>query len=58
MEGCGCYTCTHYSRAYLHQLFKQKATLYTALGSIHNIHVLQDVCARMRDLIIEQQETL
>ncbi len=53
MDGCGCYTCKHYSRAFLHQLFKQKMNLYTALGSIHNIHVLHDVCAKMRALIIE-----
>ncbi len=52
MPGCTCYTCQHYSRAYLHQLFKQKAHLFTALASIHNIHVLHHVCDRMRDLIM------
>lgn len=57
MEGCQCYTCTHFSRAYLHQLFKQKSNAYTALASIHNIHVLHDVCARMRKKIIESKET-
>jgi queuine tRNA-ribosyltransferase len=51
MASCACYTCRHYSRAYLHQLFKQKANSFTALASIHNIHVLHDVCARMRDFI-------
>lgn len=51
MAECGCYTCQHYSRAYLHQLFKQKNNLFTALASIHNIHVLHDVCAKMRYLI-------
>lgn len=48
MAHCRCYTCLHYSRAFLHQLFKQKAILFTALASIHNVHVLHDVCARMR----------
>ncbi|KTD49892.1 queuine tRNA-ribosyltransferase [Legionella rubrilucens] len=52
MPGCQCYTCRHYSRAFLHHLFKQKATLFTALASIHNIHVMHDVCAKMRDLIL------
>jgi queuine tRNA-ribosyltransferase len=52
MANCYCYTCTHYSRSYMHQLFKQKAHVFTALASIHNIHVLHDVCAKMRDLII------
>lgn len=56
MPGCLCATCKNYSRAYLHQLFKQKYNLFTALASIHNIHVLQDVCVRMRHLI--QQESL
>jgi queuine tRNA-ribosyltransferase len=51
MPGCSCYTCQHYSRAYLHQLFKQKNNLFTALASIHNIHVLYDVCDKMRHLI-------
>lgn len=51
MPTCACYTCQHYSRAHLHHLFKQKATLFTALASIHNVHVLHDVCARMRQLI-------
>lgn len=54
MATCCCYTCKHYSRAYLHQLFKQKANLYTALASIHNVHVLHDVCDRMRTLINDQ----
>lgn len=53
MPGCACYTCKNYSRAYLHMLCKQKVNLFTALASIHNIHVLHDVCAKMRDLIIE-----
>ncbi|MGQ3890295.1 tRNA guanosine(34) transglycosylase Tgt [Legionella sp. CNM-1927-20] len=51
MATCTCYTCKHYSRAALHHLFKQKSTLFTALASIHNIHVMHDVCAKMRDLI-------
>lgn len=52
MEGCACYTCRTYSRAYLHNLFKQKANAFTVLASIHNIHVLHDVCAKMRALIM------
>ncbi|MCA0403285.1 MAG: tRNA guanosine(34) transglycosylase Tgt [Proteobacteria bacterium] len=52
MATCNCYTCKHYSRSYLHQLFKQKANLFTALASIHNIHVMHDLCARMRTQIL------
>jgi queuine tRNA-ribosyltransferase len=35
-DGCGCYTCTHYSRAYLHHLFKAKEMLGSTLATIHN----------------------
>ncbi|MBA2652412.1 MAG: tRNA guanosine(34) transglycosylase Tgt [Tatlockia sp.] len=52
MESCTCYTCLHHSRSFLHHLFKQKANLFTALASIHNIHVMNDLCAKMRDFIL------
>ncbi len=52
MPGCACYTCTHHSRAFMHDLFKQKAPAFTALASIHNIFVLHDVCTQMRDSML------
>lgn len=52
MENCTCYTCTHFTRSYLHFLFKQQALAYSNLACIHNIHVMQEVCARMRALIL------
>ncbi|WP_028388241.1 tRNA guanosine(34) transglycosylase Tgt [Legionella fairfieldensis] len=52
MPDCTCYTCQNHSRAFLHHLFKQKANLFTALASIHNVHVMHDVCAKMRTLIL------
>jgi queuine tRNA-ribosyltransferase len=48
MEDCSCYTCQHYSRAELHDLFKMKANLYTVLGCVHNIHVMHEACHLMR----------
>ena len=54
MAECSCYTCKHYSRSYLHYLFKQKAVSFTALASIHNVHVLHDVCKQMRDLVMSE----
>lgn len=57
MPGCTCYTCTHHSRAFLHDLFKQKAEAFTALASIHNIFVLHEVCNKMRALILLEKET-
>ena len=56
MPSCQCYTCQNHSRAYLHMLFKQKSNLFTALASIHNIHVMHDVCTQMRELIIQNSE--
>lgn len=52
MANCACYTCQHYSRGYLHYLFKEKLIAYIHLAAIHNIHVMQDVCVRMRQLIL------
>jgi queuine tRNA-ribosyltransferase len=52
MEECTCYTCTHFSRAYLHYLFKQQAVSYINLACIHNVHVMQDVCLKMREIIL------
>ena len=55
LDGCGCFTCQHHSRAYLHFLFKEKSAAYDNLACIHNIHVMQDVCQRMRDLILHSE---
>ncbi|QDP96164.1 tRNA guanosine(34) transglycosylase Tgt [Microlunatus elymi] len=35
-EDCDCYTCTHYTRAYLHHLFKAHEMLANTLATIHN----------------------
>lgn len=51
MPDCTCFTCQHHSRSFMHYLFKQKSNLFTALASIHNVHVLHEVCDRMRTLI-------
>jgi len=51
MEGCSCYTCQNFSRSYLHYLFKQKLPFFPNLAVIHNIHVMHEVCRRMREKI-------
>ena len=35
-DSCDCYTCLHYTRAYLHHLFKSKEMLAATLATIHN----------------------
>jgi queuine tRNA-ribosyltransferase len=51
MPDCECYTCQHFSRAYLHYLFKEGLIAYFHLASIHNIAVMQNVCLRMRKIM-------
>ncbi len=51
MDNCTCYTCQHFSRAYLHYLFKQQAMLYCQLATIHNVHVMQETCRVMREIM-------
>jgi queuine tRNA-ribosyltransferase len=35
-EDCDCYTCTNYTRAYVHHLFRAKEMLSATLSTIHN----------------------
>lgn len=56
MSDCACYTCANFSRSYLHHLFKGHQNVFTVLASIHNIYLMQDVCAKMRDLIKRQAQ--
>ena len=50
-EVCQCPACAHYSRAYLHHLFKADEVLGLMLLSWHNIHYYQDLMAGMRAAI-------
>lgn len=54
MSGCTCYTCKTYSRSYLHYLFKEKLIAYFHLASIHNLHVMQATCTKMREIIARE----
>ncbi len=36
VPGCECYTCTHYSRSYIHHAFKAKEMISSTLATIHN----------------------
>ncbi|HEX2034398.1 MAG TPA: tRNA guanosine(34) transglycosylase Tgt [Chloroflexota bacterium] len=50
--GCDCYTCAHYSAAYVHHLFKAEELLAYRLASIHNLRYLARLSARMREAIL------
>ncbi|WP_418908303.1 tRNA guanosine(34) transglycosylase Tgt [Glutamicibacter endophyticus] len=47
-EGCGCYTCAHYTRAYIHHLYKAKELLSHTLISIHNEYFTVNLVERAR----------
>jgi queuine tRNA-ribosyltransferase len=48
---CDCYTCRHYSRAYLYHLDKCGEILGSRLNTLHNLHYYQRLMLRLRDAI-------
>jgi queuine tRNA-ribosyltransferase len=48
---CGCYTCRHYSRAYLRHLDRAGEILGSRLNTIHNLHFYQSVMHAIRGAI-------
>ena len=46
-ESCECYTCSNFTKSYLHHLDKTKEILGSTLNTIHNLHFYQKL---MRDL--------
>ncbi len=51
LEGCDCYTCLHYSRAYIQHLFRAKELLAKTLMSIHNETFIVGLVDQMRSHI-------
>jgi queuine tRNA-ribosyltransferase len=54
-EDCTCYTCRHYSRAYLRHLFMAKEILAHRLNTIHNVHYFMQLMSEMRKAIRESR---
>jgi queuine tRNA-ribosyltransferase len=52
-EGCGCYTCQTFSRAYLRHLLAAHEILGLHLLSLHNLHFLLDLMRRIRASILD-----
>ena len=48
---CDCYTCAHYTRAYVHHLFKAKEILASTLCTIHNERFIIRLVDRIRESI-------
>ncbi|HSH43227.1 MAG TPA: tRNA guanosine(34) transglycosylase Tgt [Arenicellales bacterium] len=53
---CDCYTCRHYSRAYLRHLYRGREILGARLNTIHNLHYFTALMQRLRAAI--EQGTL
>jgi queuine tRNA-ribosyltransferase len=49
---CGCYTCRHFSRAYLRHLFLSKEMTAATLNSLHNLYFYLDTLRRIREAIV------
>jgi len=48
---CACYTCTHFSRAYLRHLFIAKEMTGRTLNTIHNLYFYMELMRRIRKAI-------
>lgn len=48
---CGCYTCKHYTKAYLAHLFRSKEMLAGTLLSVHNLYFIIHMVDEMREAI-------
>ncbi|MBI5969785.1 MAG: tRNA guanosine(34) transglycosylase Tgt [Deltaproteobacteria bacterium] len=46
-DGCGCYTCRNYSRAYLRHLYMEREVLSPRLNTIHNLFYY---CSLMKEM--------
>lgn len=54
-QGCQCYTCKNYTRAYLRHLINADEMLGAELLSIHNLHYLTDLTKQIKQAIWEDR---
>lgn len=52
---CGCYTCRHYSRAYIRHLIKADEIFGIRLTTYHNLYFLLDLMRKVRQAIQEDR---
>lgn len=53
--GCDCYTCRHFSRAYLRHLFMARELLAYYLNTIHNLHYYLNLMREIRRALQEDR---
>ena len=51
-EGCGCYTCRHFSRAYLRHLHLAGEIASATLNTLHNLWFYLDTMRRIREALV------
>jgi len=52
-EGCDCYTCRHFSRAYLRHLLRAKEIFGLRLATLHNLRFMLRTMAEIRQSILD-----
>jgi len=52
---CDCYTCRHYSRAYLRHLFIAREILAIVLNTIHNVRYYMNLMEKIRNAIVRDE---
>jgi len=52
---CACYTCQHFTRAYLRHLYASGEILALRLGTLHNLTFYLGLMAQMREAILENR---
>ena len=53
-QGCSCFTCQHFTLAYLHHLFKCKEISGLQLATIHNLHFMVELMRSYREKNLER----
>jgi queuine tRNA-ribosyltransferase len=51
--GCSCYTCQHFSRAYLRHLVMAREILGPRLATLHNLHFMLRLMEEIREAILD-----
>lgn len=52
---CDCDTCQHFTRAYLHHLFRSRELLYYSLASIHNLRMMLKTVEDAKELALRHR---
>ena len=50
-SSCQCYTCQHFTRAYLHHLYRSQEILAARLNTIHNVYYIQQLMLQLRQAV-------